>query len=327
MRTPDELRAYFTAEGAEHFDDIVLMRALGASPNIKAIGCMYIDIAEHAEENGLTSSQTIDRVMEITEFFDKLRGESSKAVTNAMMVMTAGVEKYRNASLKEATEYIIKASRSYSEKAAAWMDKIKEYGYNLIKDSKGVLVFDYSSTVDAMLQVAYEKGTKLDVYIPESRGLDGGRPFVQSAIKYGHNPHFFPDGSIMYFLEKCDVAFGGAETFYPDGTAVNTSGTEMIAALCQVLGKKFYIPTTLIKVDLRGMYGLVKRECYRNLDQWLASHWPEEMRAKTDFNCPDLGVVEPKFITAYITEEGIIPPQSMFNVSLDFAKKLSEGKC
>lgn len=327
MKTTEEVRAYFTADGAEHFDNIVLMRSLGASPNIKDIGIMYVDIAEHAQENGLNAQQTIDRVMDITAYFDKLRGESSKAITNAMMVMTAGLEDYRNKSLEEACAYIIKGSKSYSEKASQWLSRIKEYGYNILMDAKGVMVFDYSSTVNAMLQSAYEHGKHLDVYIPESRGLDGGRPFVQNAIDYGHTPHFFPDGSIMYFLEQCDVAFGGAETFYPDGTAVNTSGTEMVAALCKVLGKKFYIPTTLIKVDLRGMYGQVKRECYRNLGNRLASHWPEEMQNHTDFRCPDLGIVEPQYITGFITELGIIPPQAMFQVSLNFAEKLCKGEC
>ena len=52
---------------------------------------------------------------------------------------------------------------------------------------------------------------------------------------------------------------------------------------------------------------------------------PEEMRAATDFCCPDLAIVGPAEITGYITELGVIPPAAMFGMSLRYIAKI-EGE-
>lgn len=75
----ERLRGWLSPEGAEHFDDIVLTRKLGASPNIYAIGRMYRDLAENAPARGLGSTELVARVKELSGFFGELRGESSHA--------------------------------------------------------------------------------------------------------------------------------------------------------------------------------------------------------------------------------------------------------
>ena len=175
----------------------------------------------------------------------------------------------------------------------------KEYGWNVLEDLSSMLVFDYSSTVNAMMETAAEHGKKMTVYVPESRALDGGRPFVVNALKLGHGAVFLPDAALAAFTRKADVAFIGAETFFPDGSAANTVGSDLVAILCARFGKPLYVPTAMIKVNMRGIEGRRKKELGRDLARYLAAAWPEEMRAATDFCCPDLAIVGPAEITGY----------------------------
>lgn len=76
---------------------------------------------------------------------------------------------------------------------------------------------------------------------------------------------------------------------------------------------------------MRGIEGRRKKELGRDLEKNLASAWPEEMREKTDFCCPDLAIVGPAEITGYITELGVIPPAAMFGMSREYIAKI-EGE-
>ena len=64
----ERLREWLSPEGAEHFDDIVLTRKLGASPNIYGIGRMYRDLAENAPARGLGSAELVARGVEPRDF-------------------------------------------------------------------------------------------------------------------------------------------------------------------------------------------------------------------------------------------------------------------
>lgn len=326
MYQPDTLKDYLSPSAKDDFDDIVLARKLGASANIVSIGNMLKDIAAHAAENGLSAGEMIDRVLAIAGYFDKLRGESTVAVTNAIKLMTGGLPALREAPLAEACKRVTDSCNRYGEKAREWMDNIVTYGYNLIKGCKGILVFDYSSSVDAIAKQAALNGQIMDIYIPESRVLDGGKPFAVTAVEMGHRVHFFPDVAIYHFLKKSDMAFIGVETFYPDGSAANTVGTDMLAILCKQARVPFYIPTTLIKVDMRGLQGIVKRDLAQDLSGLLAPHWDENLRAHTDFTCPDLSIIGPEYITGYITEVGIVPGTAMFGIAREYAAKLEKGE-
>ncbi|MCB6288780.1 hypothetical protein LI276_22125, partial [[Clostridium] scindens] len=86
-----------------------------------------------------------------------------------------------------------------------------------------------SSSVEAFLRKI--NGPKR-IYIPESRVINGGAPFVQPCLEAGHQIHFIPDASMMYYMKSCDGVFMGAESIYPDGTGFNTTGSDIVGLLC-----------------------------------------------------------------------------------------------
>lgn len=322
---PEEIRGYLSANGVEHFDDIVLLRKLGASPNIKAIGAMLDDLATYAPQNNLNGRELRKRAFALCDFFVKLRGESSYAIVSAVQIMLQGLDALCEEDMDELIAFLHAAPREFQEMNIRWMEAIRTYGYRLLADKQNILVFDYSSSVSALMLEAQLQGKILDVFIPESRALDGGRPYVEDCLKMGHRPHFFPDAAMDYFVKRTDVCLIGAETFYADGSAKNTVGSGTLAYLCKRYGKPYYIPTTMLKVSLADVNGNPKKELSRDLGDNLAANWPKELRAITNFTCPDLDIIEAEYITSYITERGIIPPYAMFSVSKEYLEELKRG--
>lgn len=322
--TPDEIRGFLSKDGAEHFDDIVLLRKLGASPNIKAIGAMLDDLAIHSHRNGLDANELRGRATALCDYFVELRGESSYAIVNAIRMMLRGIDGLRTDDLEGLMAFLRAASSRFQEKNDCWMNAIRTYGARLLADKQRILVFDYSSSVAALMQEVQKRGRSLDVFIPESRALDGGRPYAEDCLRMGHRPHFFPDAAMEYFVKRADACFIGAETFYADGSAKNTVGSGILAYLCKRYGKPYYIPTTMLKVSPADMEGNPKKELSRDLAENLASDWPKKLRDLTDFTCPDLDIIEAEYITAYITERGVIPSHGMFSVCMEYVKELNE---
>lgn len=127
----------------------------------------------------------------------------------------------------------------------------------------------------------------------------------------------------MYFLKDCDGAFMGAETFYPDGTGFNTTGSDIVGLICKHYGIPLYFLTPMIKVDIRPVAGGRKNLVFDDLKKKLSASWGEDIRTEDiDFMTPELIGVAPEFIRAFITEEGIIPSGQMYGISMEYSRKL-----
>lgn len=296
-----DVRALLSPAAQVKFDDVDQQRVLGASTHIRLIGDMLLDLAENGKP--------MEAVHTLAQHFVRTRGASSQAISNAIAMMMAeddiraGVAHYRTSAEKNA-------------------DTIKEYLRCVLRGKKSLLLFDYSSTVAAAAELGKELGQSFDCYIPESRSLDGGRPYVEPFLHAGHRVHFFPDAALYHFAAKCDLCLIGSETFYPDGTCFNTVGSEVAALCCRELHVPFYIPTPMLKVDMRALYGHVKPPITDNHREKLLEDVSDAVRSQVDFLCPELVSIPPQWITAYITEEGILPPWAMYTAAVAYQVRL-----
>ncbi|MEG0785195.1 MAG: hypothetical protein RR415_10400 [Ruthenibacterium sp.] len=320
----EKIREYFSREGAEYFDDIVLMRKLGTVANIKAIGCMYADLAEHATENLLTSHDLILRVMEITDYFKQTRGKLSCSISTAMDIMIKGLANYNEKSLKETIDFLTRAYPQYELISNSWLEKIKQFSFHIIKNVNSVLLYDYSSTVASILEIAAANGKILEVYIPCSGVLYGGRQFVIDAVKYGHKPFFFQDVAMCDFIKRADLALIGAESIYPDGGASNSIGSDIVAALCKIYGTPLYVVSSMLKYDSSYITGSVKKRGFWDLRERMPVDLPQNVRNVTDFKSMNLIQINADSITAFITEIGVIPPNAMFHVGRNYLNHWKE---
>ena len=137
---------------------------------------------------------------------------------------------------------------------------------------------------------------------------------VKKIVEKGHKVHFVADAAMLSVLDKVDIVFIGAETFYPDGTAFNTVGSDILAELCIQHNVPYYVLTPLLKCDIRAIYGIYKETLKTNLRERLAKDWPEDLKQKVDFTSIELVGVDPKLITGYVTEKGILRTSDLYAI-------------
>ncbi len=247
----EEVRQLLNDQSSRLFDDIVNSRVLGANNHIRMIGEIMLLTAEDESENG---KSVLYKVREIARFFMETRGQQSRAVYHAIWYYIKGLDELENGGEREIRARITDRIDAYGVDAAKDMDTLV-YGVHISENMDTIMIFDYSSTVDRFVA---ELGRKRTIYIPESRALDGGRPFAKTAVEAGHEVHFIPDTTMLVALKQCQAAFMGAETVYPDGTVFNTVGSDILAILCREIGIPLYVLTPMIKVDTRPVSGYIR---------------------------------------------------------------------
>lgn len=305
------------------FDDIVEQRVLGASNHISMIGQMIESIALAGKKNNSKVKEIIDHIQIVTDYFIRTRGEASQAISNAILLMTNQIEKVLGYDLQAAVDEIITTKNSYLAYSNSATEKVIEYASKVVEPMKNILVYDYSSTVDKLLKKISGNGHQYTIYIPESRVIDGGLPFVKSCQEAQHQIKFFPDAALMYYLKECDVALMGAETFFPDGTGFNTTGSDLVGLVCDYYKVPLYFLTPLIKLDIRAIYGHRKDLVIVDMEKKLTKNWNDKNLAEhINFETPELLGVKPDHIAGFITEKGVIPAGQMFHVSVEYYKEL-----
>ena len=160
------------------------------------------------------------------------------------------------------------------------------------------------------------------IYIAESRVINGGKPFVKPCIEAGHQIHFIPDASLMYYMKECDGAFMGAESIYPDGTGFNTTGSDIVGLICDYYKKPLYFISPLIKLDVRPVYGKEKTIVINDLKDKLQDVADPDNHKDIDYYTPELLGVCPEHIKGFITEKGVIPSIQLYDTAMQYIKEL-----
>ncbi len=313
MSRESETKNYLPQNQWQAFDDIVEGRVLGASTHIRMIGEMIKAIAHEFQED-----QIKECVKQVCGYFIETRGKSSYAIITACNIMMKPVLEAE----ENVKEVAIKSVENYIENSKKDTENILEYTKRLCHNFKTVMIFDYSSTVEKAICHIQEP---LKVYVPESRAIDGGKPFVNALVKAGHQVHVILDAAMLSVLDECDAAFIGAETFYPDGTAFNTIGSDILAELCYMHNVPYYVLTPLLKVDVRSVVGIYKQTLVHDLKDKIAENWTDVNIETVDFEGIELVGVNPKYITGYVCENGIIPTYSLYQEAIKYNDRINGG--
>jgi ribose 1,5-bisphosphate isomerase len=315
------VRDYLSPDAQKLFDDIVTQKVLGASVHIKMIAQMMRNLCSTAQAQNESVYILNAKILKLSEFFIKNRGEASQAITNAITIMVKGCNDKINGSIGAYIGHILHQIDEFERQNWHNLELVNQYAQSILSKMDTILVFDYSSTVARMIETCNHP---LEIFIPESRAFDGGKPYVPHALKAHHKVHCIPDVAIYFFLYKCDGVFIGSETHYPDGRVFNTVGTDMVASLCNAFGIPFYVLTTLIKTDKRSIYGFVKHPLTLDLRDKISLDLDNQIKDQIDYSCPEVVEIPSRYVTAFITEAGIIPPSAMFQLSLNYLKEIGE---
>ena len=320
MKDKLEIRSMLAEDVTSLFDDIDQSRVLGANAQIRLMQRMMKSVVEHDDADGIESVRS--QVRDLVDYYKGTRGQNSRAIYNALGVMTARAFSEDVVDRGVFVEMLLHDIDSFQEENEEDVRRLVSFAVNVCSSFSRVMCFDYSSTVEAFIRAL---PTNVVVTIPESRALNGGAPFLAGAVESGHTVRFIPDTCMMDELAVCDAAFIGADTVYADGTTFNTIGSDILAVVAKHLGRPFYVLTPLLKLDLRAVEGRRRlRPMEFDYKKRLGEVIAPELSESIDCSGIKLVSVPGNLISAVICERGVIPPSGLFPIALEYGKRLGE---
>ena len=221
----------------------------------------------------------------------------------------------------EEGENPLDAAEKYVEQIIDKCRKIGEYGETLIQDGARILTHcnagalatvDYGTALSPM-RVAKKRGKKIFVYVDETRPRLQGS-LTSWELKNEEIEHVvIPDNAAGYFMERgeVDMILVGADRIAMNGDFANKIGTYEKAVLAKENNIPFYVAAPLSTFDRnlgRGEDIVIEErgenEIKRIRDMEI---FPEWVKVKN----PAFDVTPARYVTAFITEKGIIKPDEI----------------
>jgi ribose 1,5-bisphosphate isomerase len=283
---------------------------LGASRQLDLAADLLATVATEHQGDRV---DLVRQLREVAAYLVALRGDASQAFPNGLALMLASVDEEHAGTVDELRATVVAQARDFAGRSRAQVQSIAEYGAALAAGAKRILVFDFSSSVAAILDEIELAGACPTIVVPEARTLDGGRSYVEELLEGRLPLEFIPDVAVGIKVQSCQLALIGAETVTAEGGCYNTTGSLLVALACQHWRVPLYTPTTLLKIDTRTLFGY--RRTIPELDTFhlssLTEDWPMPLAARVELASPELDYVPPELIAGFITELGVLPPAAI----------------
>ena len=233
-------------------------------------------------------------------------------------------------SVKEKRELAVKEANKIADENVETCRKIGEYGNKLIKDGYRILTHcnagalatvDYGTAL-APIRFAHDEGKKIFVFVDETRPrCQGSRLTTWELLQEGITHSIIADNAAGYYMKKreIDICIVGADRVTADGSVANKIGTYEKAVLAKENGIPFYVafPTNTVDMNIKSGENIPIEE---RSEEEVTHMWgfsegeikkvriaPSGSHAKN----PAFDVTPAKYITAFITEKGIINPRDL----------------
>ena len=254
---------------------------------------------------------------EMRQVNDTLRGTrpTARNLFHALDRMDAVVKSGRDTENTKAA-LVDEAVRIHNEEAGA-TEQLSKAGADLIEDgftvlthcNTGPLATTGYGTALGVIIYAHEQGKKVKVFADETRPLlQGARLTCWELQKAGIPVTLITDSMAGHFIskEKVDCVIVGADRIAANGDTANKIGTYSVAVLAKENGVPFYVaaPTTTIDATLASGEEIPIEE--RSPDEVTSFHGVRTAPEGCDAASPAFDVTPHRYITAIITERGII---------------------
>ena len=190
------------------------------------------------------------------------------------------------------------------------LKRIAEYGAKLIPDDSLILTHCHSSSVTNILRYAKRTGKEFEVICCETRPLFQGRITALELAKAKIKTTLIVDGAVNLFMKKADIVLVGADSVTSRGDLINKVGTSTVAHIARMHDVSFYSAAELLKYSSKTFFGEREEIEERNPKEVL-----EKAMSGVSVRNPAFDVTASEYLRGYITEGGIIPPQSFFSLA------------
>ncbi len=190
--------------------------------------------------------------------------------------------------------------------------RLAEYGARLIPDDALVLTHCHSSTSTMCMIAAKRMRKRFRVVSFETRPRYQGRTTAAELAKAGIDVTSAVDGAMNIFMKKADIVIVGADSVTSRGDLINKIGTSTLAHIARMNDVSFYSAAELFKYSPMTIFGTRERIEQREPGEV----WEKPPKGVKIAN-PAFEATAAKYINGYITELGVIPPQSFFAMATE----------
>ncbi len=215
-------------------------------------------------------------------------------------------------TIDEVRDLFVKREKEVLEKIDADARRLYEYGARLIPQGATVITHCHSSTVTNILKRAREINKRLSIIVCETRPRYQGRITAAELAAAGINTTLIVDGASNMFMKQADLVLVGADSVTSRGDLINKVGTSAIAHVARMHDVSFYSAAELFKYSRKTFYGELEK-----IEERDAREVWENPPRKVKVRNPAFDVTAAKYINGYITEAGVIPPQSFFALATE----------
>lgn len=189
-------------------------------------------------------------------------------------------------------------------------EKLSEYGAALIPQNALIITHCHSSTVMGILKSAQKRKKNFTVVACETRPRYQGRLTAKELADEGIDTTLIVDSASTQYMKKADLVLVGADSVTSRGDLINKIGTSTLAHIAKSHDVSFYVAAELYKYSSLTIYGkLEKIEERSKSEVWGGA--PKNVKISN----PAFEATAAKYINGYITEAGVIPPQSFFSIA------------
>jgi ribose 1,5-bisphosphate isomerase len=279
-------------------DDIKTLKIQGAT-NVAIFGVEAF--AKHAETVPLKDEELITHLESLVEELSFVR-VTEPALRNGLRYVMTGIR-------REGKDIASDLGKKYVKLLDDAKKRIFKIGAERIQDGSRVLTHCHSSISVGIFLEAAKQGKDFDVINTETRPLFQGRKTAKILAEKNIRVTHVVDSAMRWAMNSFNphMIFLGADAITVEGVALNKIGSRLCALASEEEHIPLYICTSLLKYDQATSIGRLSEIEMRSP----AEIWDE--------GCPEgVNVLNPAFetidrgnISAYITEAGLVPPQSV----------------
>ncbi len=190
------------------------------------------------------------------------------------------------------------------------LEAVALMGSKRIDDGDVILTNSYSRTVLTLLEKAWEKGIRFQVYVVESRPGSEGLFTASYLDNKGIPVTLFVDSAVRFFMKDVDKVFVGAEAIAANGAVVNKVGTSLIALAAHEARVRVFVVASTLKFSPETIFGELVKLMLRPIKR-LPERIPVELSEVPAAEFPLFDVTPPEYIDAIITERGVVAPEAV----------------
>ncbi len=193
---------------------------------------------------------------------------------------------------------------------------IGRYGAERIEDGGAYITHCNSSAALSVFKAAVDAGKRFDVFATETRPWRQGLITVRELAEMGIGTHFIVDSASRHIMGEMNIkgVFVGADTICSNGVVINKIGTSMLALAAHEARIPVYVCAESFKFSPETLHGKLVPIEERPISEVIE---PGEVPDVTVHN-PVFDATPSDYISAIITEKGVIPPEGAYDLIMRF---------